>query len=162
MYRATVGVAVVAILLVLCPHTGICSSASGSKVKTSPGIITGKQIKKAPAASLPLYHNPEFTEGNQNPLPHLPFPQHPFLATNGKSNIHNDASMSDTYEVSGPLGIHPLVPLTRFADTRTNMCVTITFDSKGRILTVNARPDRYYILLADPDTWYIPSSSRSA
>jgi len=91
-------------------------------------------------------------EGYQNPLLHFPFPQHPFLAANGKSNMHNDASMSDTYEVSGPLGIHPLVTLTRFADTRTNMCVTITFDSKGRILTVNARPDRYFILLVDPDT----------
>jgi hypothetical protein len=31
-------------------------------------------------------------------------PQHPFMASNGRSTIHNDAYMTDTYRVGGPLG----------------------------------------------------------
>ena len=34
------------------------------------------------------------------PLP----PRHPFMAANGRSNIHDDAYMTDTYAGSGPLG----------------------------------------------------------
>ena len=34
-------------------------------------------------------------------------PQNPFMAPNGKSNIHNDAYMSDTYTTGGPLGEGP-------------------------------------------------------
>ena len=32
------------------------------------------------------------------PIPHVFIPQHPFMAPNAGSNMHNDASMSDTYE----------------------------------------------------------------
>ncbi len=84
-------------------------------------------------------------------IPHLPVPQHPYLAPNGQSNMHNDAYMTGTYEVSGPLGINPEVTLQSYADA-TNLCVTITFDRQGRILTVNARFDGFYILLVDPET----------
>ena len=31
-------------------------------------------------------------------------PHHPFMAPNGRSNLHDDAYMSDTYVTSGPLG----------------------------------------------------------
>jgi uncharacterized repeat protein (TIGR02543 family) len=95
--------------------------------------------------------NPQYPDDYQNPMSHLPYPQHPYLAPNGKSNMHNDAYMSDAYEISGPLGINPEVILHRYGEF-TNLCVTITFDRKGRILTVNARPDAFYLLLIDPDT----------
>src|SRR5437879_2931478 len=36
-------------------------------------------------------------------------PQHPFMANNGRSNVHNDTYMSDTYIGSGPLGQSPEV-----------------------------------------------------
>jgi hypothetical protein len=39
-----------------------------------------------------------------NPLKSFPVPQNPFLAANGRSNIHDDAYQTDAYEVSGPLG----------------------------------------------------------
>jgi hypothetical protein len=102
-------------------------------------------------ATMTYLRNPQYPEGYQNPVPHLPFPQHPYLAPNGKSNMHNDAYMSDTYEISGPIGINPEVTRHSYAGF-TNLCVTITFDSKGRILTVNARPDGFYLLAIDPDT----------
>ena len=31
-------------------------------------------------------------------------PRHPFMAANGRSNVHNDAYQTDTYRNSGPLG----------------------------------------------------------
>jgi hypothetical protein len=43
------------------------------------------------------------------PLAHVPLPQHPYMASNAGNNMHNDAYMSDAYEASGPLGLHPQV-----------------------------------------------------
>lgn len=99
-----------------------------------------------------LYRNPDFPIGYENPIDHLPVPRHPFLAPNGRSNMHNDAYMSDTYEVSGPLGIDPDVLFRRYADSGANLCVTITFDSQGRILTTNAQMSGFRIMLVDPGT----------
>ena len=31
-------------------------------------------------------------------------PRHPYLAANGRSNLHDDAYMTDSYKQSGPLG----------------------------------------------------------
>ena len=113
--------------------------------------LTVSTLVPIQTATMTYLRNPQYPEGYQNPVPYLPFPQHPYLAPNGKSNMHNDAYMSDAYEISGPLGINPEVTLHRYAEF-TNLCVTITFDSKGRILTVNARPDGFYVLAIDPDT----------
>ncbi|MBM4462040.1 MAG: hypothetical protein FJ012_01730 [Chloroflexi bacterium] len=113
--------------------------------------LTISTLVEVQTATMTYLRNPLYPEGYQNSVPHLAFPQHPYLAPNGKSNMHNDAYMSDTYEISGPLGINPEVIFQRYGDF-TNLCVTITFDSNGRILTVNARPDGYYVLAIDPDT----------
>jgi hypothetical protein len=88
---------------------------------------------------------------------HLKVPQHPFLAPNGKSNMHNDAYMTDTYEIDGPLGVNPEVDLMSFADD-INTCATITFDSQGRILTTSAIMLEYKILVLDPESLEIISS----
>jgi hypothetical protein len=59
-------------------------------------------------------------------------PQHPHLAPNGRSNIHDDAYQTDTYSVSGPLGRDMEVRSTyQNAD-----CASVTFDSAGRIVTI--------------------------
>ena len=51
---------------------------------------------------------PRFVGGPATPAPidGVPdvAPQHPFLAPDGRSNIHDDAYMSDTYAAGGPLG----------------------------------------------------------
>jgi len=156
-------VALVVILILGLPLAATCSSATNPASASMPETTVGQPSKLANAAKpagiakpasvadLKSYRNPDFPLGYRNPLPHLPVPQHPFLAPNGKSNMHNDAYMSDTYEVSGPLGLNPQVTLSRYAKT-SNQCVTITFDRKGRIITVNARPGGYHILLLDPNT----------
>jgi len=60
-------------------------------------------------------------------------PQNPFMATNQKSNIHNDTWMTGTYTWPGPLG-KDLV--TNSGAAANGVCSTIAFDSRGRIVTV--------------------------
>jgi hypothetical protein len=61
-------------------------------------------------------------------------PQNPFMAANGRSEIHNDAWQTDVYRSGGPLGRSAkalsasVVPL---AD-----CGSIAFDRRGRLLSV--------------------------
>lgn len=66
------------------------------------------------------------------PLPAQRVPQHPFMARNGGSNLHNDAYQSDAYNQAGPLGKNLKVSSTMF----TQDCGSVTFDSLGRIVTV--------------------------
>ncbi len=64
------------------------------------------------------------------PITAEPVPQNPFLAPNGRSNMHCDAYMSDTYTWAGPNGgtlefkFGPLL----------GECATLTFNSAGRII----------------------------
>ena len=59
-------------------------------------------------------------------------PRHPFMAPNDRSNLHNDAYQTDTYRIGGPLGGNLGVSSTLF----TRNCGSVTFDSRGRIVTV--------------------------
>src|SRR5262252_6451624 len=59
-------------------------------------------------------------------------PQHPFMAPNDRSNIHDDAYQTDTYVGAGPLGRTPEVRST----LQGAECASITFDSQGRIVTI--------------------------
>src|SRR5881628_1682662 len=59
-------------------------------------------------------------------------PEHPFMAPNGRSNIHDDGYQTDAYTVAGPLGRDPEVVST----LRSAECASVTFDSAGRIVTI--------------------------
>ena len=91
------------------------------------------------------------SSGRKPAVDHLPVPQHPFLAPNGSSNMHNDSYMTDTYEIDGPTGRKPVVKLKSYADD-INTCVTLAFDRRGRILTTSAAMLEFKILLLDPDS----------
>jgi len=67
-----------------------------------------------------------------DPVPGVtPPPQNPFMAPNPKNNVHNDAWMTDNYaQLSGPLGRAP----EQFSTTIGRDCITLTFDSKGRLV----------------------------
>jgi hypothetical protein len=59
-------------------------------------------------------------------------PRHPFMAPNGRSNLHDDAFQTDVYWRAGPLGRDTEVRSTfQSAD-----CASVTFDSRGRIVTI--------------------------
>jgi hypothetical protein len=96
------------------------------------------------------------------PITELPVPEDPYMAPNGRSNIHVDAYQSDTYATGGPLGHTPTVK----SATLLGIGGTVTFDSAGRIvvLVLGNGPRRLFLL--DPVTlgtqWVLdlpPSSS---
>ena len=75
-------------------------------------------------------------------------PRNPYMAANERSNIHNDAYQTDAYNVAGPLGRDPQVTSTLFAAE----CASVTFDSRGRIVTVCVSPTGATLRLIDPDS----------
>jgi hypothetical protein len=76
-------------------------------------------------------------------------PRHPFMAPNGRSNLHNDAYMTDVYrDLAGPLGRGTTTDSALFA----RECGSITFDSRGRLETICVGIDRPVLALLDPVT----------
>ncbi|MEU6083162.1 hypothetical protein [Streptomyces sp. NPDC047108] len=77
--------------------------------------------------------------------------QHPYLASNGRSGMHADGAGSGTYPYSGPLGRNPGVTSEKMA-ALGGECVTVTFDSGGRLLTVCGSIKGFELKLLDPRT----------
>lgn len=80
------------------------------------------------------------------PLPAVRVPRHPHMAPNGTSNIHNDAYQTDAYAGSGPLGRDLTVSSTLFAAD----CASVTFDRRGRIVTVCVSATGATLRVLDP------------
>lgn len=74
-------------------------------------------------------------------------PTHPFMAPNGKSNIHVDAYQTDANTIAGPLG-----ETTTDSIFFAHECASITFDSKGRLVTICVGLERPILALLDPIT----------
>jgi hypothetical protein len=93
-------------------------------------------------------------------------PRHPFMAPNGRSNLHDDAYMSDTYVTSGPLGRRMRARLAVLG----GLCGTITFDRKGRIeaICINGATGGVRLVLLAPTslavsaTMALPPRSRTS
>lgn len=60
-------------------------------------------------------------------------PQHPGLAPNGASSMHDDAWASDSYSWAGPLGESPDVDTAWYG---LEECATLAFDSHGRLVAL--------------------------
>ena len=78
----------------------------------------------------------------------LRVPQHPFMARNPNSNLHNDAYQSDTYTRAGPLGSG----IEESSALFSRECGSLTFDSRDRIVTVCVGLDRPVLTVLDPVT----------
>ena len=78
------------------------------------------------------------------PLP----PRHPHMAPNEKSNLHVDAFQTDTNPTTGPLGRDMSVTSTFYAAD----CASVTFDSRGRIVTACVGLSGPTLKLLDPVT----------
>jgi hypothetical protein len=75
-------------------------------------------------------------------------PRHPYMAPNGRSNIHDDAYMSDTYQGAGPLGKH----ITRTSTLLSHECASVTFDSSNRIVAICVGLEGPILEMLDPQT----------
>jgi hypothetical protein len=83
------------------------------------------------------------------PVSSFTVPRHPFMAPNGKSNIHNDGYMTDSYSWAGPLGNKIGVNSTWLG---LEECASITFDTKGRIVALCGTLDGARLRVLDPVT----------
>jgi len=79
---------------------------------------------------------------------HLATPRHPFMAPNGRSNIHDDAYQTDAYKTAGPLGRD----LTVSSALYVAECASVTRDSHGRLVTVCVSPTGATLRMLDPTT----------
>jgi hypothetical protein len=75
-------------------------------------------------------------------------PQNPFMAPNGRSNLHDDAYMTNTYLFSAPLGSQ-MQTLSTFQGAE---CASLTVDSVGRLVTVCPGLEGVRLLMLDPKT----------
>jgi len=83
------------------------------------------------------------------PLPRQRIPRHPYMAPNERSNLHNDAYQTDTYNTPGPLGRNLKVSSSAYGIAD---CASLLFDSQGRIVTVCVGVDRPVLRLLNPKT----------
>ncbi len=96
----------------------------------------------AAAAATPIPSGPAspvFTGGRAHAQPVRgipPTPRNRFMAPNGRSEIHNDAWQTDAYRWGGALGRSPQTLSTSLGRD----CGSITFDSRGRIITICVGP----------------------
>lgn len=93
---------------------------------------------------------PKFVGRRARPRPIDSFrvPRHPFMAPNDRSNIHNDAYMTDAHGVGGPLGRRMRVRST----FHSAECASLSFDRRGRIVTICVGLEGPKLVLIDPDT----------
>ena len=75
--------------------------------------------------------------------------QHPVLAPNGSSSMHNDAAATDAYSWPGPLGDSPEVDTAWFG---IEECATLTFDSSGRLVALCGTWSGPRLHVLDPDS----------
>jgi hypothetical protein len=105
-------------------------------------LAVAAALALAPAAALadPIPEGPDTGSApdfvghaaTQNPVAAARPPRHPFMAPNERSNLHVDAFQTDTYAGPGPLGRS----MQRVSTFQTADCGSVTFDSRGRIVTI--------------------------
>ena len=122
-------------------------------------VIAALALPAAGHAGVPAQPIPESPEGDPPPAfigaPATPRPiaatlppRHPFMAPNGRSNIHSDAYMSDVYAGPGPLGRD----MSRLSTFMAAECATVTFDRRDRIVSICVGLEGPRLVMLDPRT----------
>jgi hypothetical protein len=106
------------------------------------GIIPAIRIPQQADASpvLPFIGQ----EATPKPIDAPDIPINPYMSPGSWSAMHNNTYMSDTYQVSGPLGHSPVVKSTFLGKNKDNplgIVIGMTFDSAGKIVAASAMMD---------------------
>jgi hypothetical protein len=135
---------------------GLLLAASLAGAAPASAQLPGLPPLPIPQNPLPPGDLPEFTGGPATPKPVAakPPPQHPFMAPNGTSNLHDDAYQTDTYAWPGPLGRDVQVSSALFG----RECGSVTIDSAGRLETICVGLDHPVLALLDPVTLEVLAS----
>lgn len=128
-------------------RTGVAVAAALLTATFTTSAAHAAPIPEAPA---PGPKPPGFIGAAAEPsaTPGNTVPRHPFMAPNGRSNIHNDGFQTDAYDGMGPLGRSMHVTSTFLASD----CASVTFDSRGRIVSVCVGAARPTLRVLDPTT----------
>ena len=136
------------------PSTG---SSTRSSRATSALALVLLAITAAPATADPIPEGPtlgpappEFEGARWTPrkVTAPQPPRHPHMAPNGRSNLHEDGWQTDASRFPGPLG----GPMTRTSTFYARECGSITFDSRGRLVTVCVGLDKPQLKILEPVT----------
>jgi hypothetical protein len=79
----------------------------------------------------------------------LAVPQHPGLAPNGSSTMHDDGWATDSYAGPGPLGDEPEVTTAWYG---LEECATLAFDPVGRLVALCGNRTGPVLHVLDPET----------
>ena len=104
-----------------------------------------------PIPSLPF--SPGFigAPATPHPITGVPAtPQSPFMARNGRSEIHDDAWQTDAYAWGGPLGRSPTARSAMLTPPRE--CGSIAFDTRGRVVSICIGVSGPQLFMFDPAT----------
>jgi PQQ enzyme-like repeat protein len=94
----------------------------------------------------------------------LAVPQHPGLAPNGRSSMHDDGWATDSYAGPGPLGRDPEVDSSWFG---LEECATLAFDSRDRLVALCGNRSGPVLHVLDPgsmrpvETFDLPDRKKS-
>ena len=119
-------------------------------------LATGCVVAASASAAVPIPEGPDASTlpvfigapATPHPSKGTTVPQNPFMAPNGRSNLHDDAYMTDSYKQSGPLGR----AMTRSSTFLARECASAAFDAQGRLVTVCVGLDGPQLQLIDPHT----------
>ncbi len=121
-------------------------------------LILGAAVAAAQSFPVPIPNglgelSPPFTGAPARPDPIRGterISQNRFMAPNGASEIHDDGSQSDVYTWAGPLGRSPQT----FSDylPPSHDCGSITFDRRGRVISICIGPSGPVLHMFDPHT----------
>ena len=114
------------------------------------GTLTTRPLPSGPGR----YLVPEFigSPATPNRLSPAGVPQHPFMASNGRSNMHNDIYISATHDPAGPNGVDLQVVSTAKSRFVGGQCASVTFDRRGRIVSYCSGLVETALKLFDPHT----------
>ncbi len=122
----------------------LTSDATEIKAKAGPEDLLVQPAVIKPAAPLPAQTAaeagvPEFVGAPATAAPMAPLilPEHPYLAPQGDSRIHNDAENSAVYNRDGPLGINPTITTASMLETGdiVSVCAMSAFTAEGLLVT---------------------------
>src|SRR5437773_7346662 len=122
------------------------ASALGGVASTARAGVPPVPIPEGPGAgALPQFVG---SAARAHPVSAPQPPQNPFMAPNGRRNVHDDAYMTDTYAWSGPLGKN----IERSSTYQNAECGTLTFDHAGRIVAICVGLEGPRLEMFDPRT----------
>ena len=117
-------------------------------------VITALVILSACFLALRACHNVPASIGEASlprPLPAINQSQHPFLAESQRSSMHGGAHNWDINTYPGPLGENTRAKHRKFSNL-IGVAPNISFDSKGRLITVSIKLTGIELHLLDPET----------